>query len=505
METMLVPASLPEVRRGRVREPSSPARSRNRRLRRGRARGRTPSVRPVRGGGGDEVRQRRVMAPVQRRRRGLRAADAAGRAPPSSSSGSRRACRSPRTRAWSRRPLGRADHGVAAQAYTMAAYPTSSQLEGNGARGPVVVVDGGRQAGQRRLRGGPVRGRHRSTGSASTRPSCGSTSRPGPAQPWPGRLGRGAREEPLSGHRAAPWPARRRVRLRAVLLRERAGRPSSAPGGCPASRSGPRPAAKTSADAAIDVRPAQLLRRPRPPRPVVRRQPRQRPDLSRLRVRAASAVPAFRARRRHGRLDHGRPGARARRQGRSGCTRAAGPGWLPRIRMATGWQGMSVVDTGDDLTNDGDPGRAGRSRRPTGASVGLPGQHGPAAGSHPGSGPARGWQGMDVVARRRRPERGRRSPTSWRGSRRPAFCGSTGRTTSGWGTRLRIGGGWQRHGRDPRRRRLHRRRAPRRPCAGEVHGIPVALPRHVRPGPSAPRRVSPVVGGCSTPWLLQGT
>jgi len=115
-------------------------------------------------------------------------------------------------------------------------------------------------------------------------------------------------------------------------------------------------------------------------------------------------------------------------------------GWLPRLQLAAGWQGMSVVDTADDLTNDGIPDvltveqATGKLLvhpiRVDGGAFGPPVQVG------------KGWQGMDVVA----------GAGDLNGDGIPDVLArehATGvlwlytRTTSGWGPTVRIGGGWQ--------------------------------------------------------------
>ena len=115
------------------------------------------------------------------------------------------------------------------------------------------------------------------------------------------------------------------------------------------------------------------------------------------------------------------------------------PGWAPRLQLGTRWQGMSVVDTAGDLTNDGRPDVLAVERA-TGRAwiytfrLGEP-AFGPRidagtvlAGSDlvAGVGDLSGDGVNDVLAR----ERATGSLWLYR------------RTTTGWGTRVRIGGGW---------------------------------------------------------------
>ncbi len=119
--------------------------------------------------------------------------------------------------------------------------------------------------------------------------------------------------------------------------------------------------------------------------------------------------------------------------------RSAAGGWLPRVHIGSRWQGMSVIDTADDLTNDGIPDVLALERvtgrlwiypvRPGGggfaprrdAGTGLRGMD-----LVLGGGDLSGDGIADVVAR----ERATGSLWLYR------------RTASGWGTRVRIGGGW---------------------------------------------------------------
>jgi hypothetical protein len=119
--------------------------------------------------------------------------------------------------------------------------------------------------------------------------------------------------------------------------------------------------------------------------------------------------------------------------------RTATGGWAPRLQIGTRWQGMSVVDTADDLTNDGIPDVLALERT-TGTLWTYPIRAG-GGGFSPRRQAGSGWQGMDLVL----------GAGDLSGDGVPDVLArehATGalwlypRTTSGWGTRARIGGGW---------------------------------------------------------------
>jgi hypothetical protein len=115
-------------------------------------------------------------------------------------------------------------------------------------------------------------------------------------------------------------------------------------------------------------------------------------------------------------------------------------GWLPRLQIGTGWQGLSIVDTADDLTNDGIPDVLAVERA-TGTLWIYPvlrTGHGLAPRLRAGS----GWQTMDVVLGAGDIS-GDGVPDVLARERATGSLWLYRRTASGWGTRVRIGGGWQ--------------------------------------------------------------
>jgi hypothetical protein len=119
--------------------------------------------------------------------------------------------------------------------------------------------------------------------------------------------------------------------------------------------------------------------------------------------------------------------------------RTATGGWLPRVQIGSRWQGMSVVDTADDLTNDGIPDVLALERA-TGTLWIYPIRRS-GGGFSPRRQAATGWQGMDLVA----------GVGDLSGDGVPDVLArehATGslwlyrRTPSGWGTRVLIGRGW---------------------------------------------------------------
>ncbi len=115
-------------------------------------------------------------------------------------------------------------------------------------------------------------------------------------------------------------------------------------------------------------------------------------------------------------------------------------GWLPRRQVGTGWQGMSVIDTAGDLSGDGKPDVLAREAA-TGALWLYPGNG--AGGWLPRVRVGSGWQGMDLVL----------GPGDFTGDRaadvlaRDRTSGDLwlypGNGAGGWLSRARVGTGWQ--------------------------------------------------------------
>jgi len=329
------------------------------------------------------------------------------------------------------------DHSVPAQAYTMAAYPTSSQLQSNGSAGP--------------WSSSTVAGRLANVGYAEAGYAAASLARAGfhppvvwvdveprPAQPWPAGsdVARARNRSVVTGllrglHDAGyayglysfasgwsdivgAW------RLPGVPVWATAGRKTSADAlrmcGGPSFSGGPVHLAQWY----DDTRDSDLTCPAYAFAPPVPYPPSGPNDLNRdwttdvlAREHATGTLWLY-------------PRSRT--------------GWLPRIQLATGFKGMSVVDTADDLTNDGIPDVL-TVERATGTLWLYPvSRSGGGFGARQQAG--HGWQGMDVVA----------GAGDMSGDGIPdvlARAQATGvlwlyrRTTSGWGATLRIGGGWQ--------------------------------------------------------------
>jgi hypothetical protein len=101
---------------------------------------------------------------------------------------------------------------------------------------------------------------------------------------------------------------------------------------------------------------------------------------------------------------------------------------------------MSVVDTADDLTNDGIPDVLALEQA-TGTLWTYPVRRS-GSGFAPRQQAGSGWQGMDVVVGAGDLS-GDGIPDVLARERATGVLWLYRRTTSGWGARLRIGGGWQ--------------------------------------------------------------
>ena len=108
--------------------------------------------------------------------------------------------------------------------------------------------------------------------------------------------------------------------------------------------------------------------------------------------------------------------------------------------MATGWQGMSVVDTAGDLTNDGIPDVLALEQA-TGRLWLYPVRRA-GGGFATRQQAGRGWQGMDAVVGAGDLS-GDGVPDVLARERATGSLYLYRRTATGWGTRVRLGGGWQ--------------------------------------------------------------
>jgi hypothetical protein len=120
--------------------------------------------------------------------------------------------------------------------------------------------------------------------------------------------------------------------------------------------------------------------------------------------------------------------------------RSASGTWLTRVQIGSRWQGFSVVDTADDLTNDGIPDVLALERA-TGTLWIYPVRRS-GGGFSPRRQAATGWQGMDL-AFGVRDLSGDGVPDVMTRDKATGSLWLYRRTPSGWGTRTRIGGGWQ--------------------------------------------------------------